>query len=328
MNLSIVIALYNTEKYIEKCIRSVVDDNKCDGYEIEVIVVNDGSTDNGRAIVENLMKAHSCIKLVNKENGGQSTARNIAFKMATGDYIFCLDSDDSIEPGTLKPMLDAVYRDNLDMASFYYKWVAEDGTVLSSRKTIYEDCGVITGAEFINRFTVVGAMWLYFYKTELFRTHNLSLIEGIFHEDEEFVIKIISYAKRIRFVPIEFYVYLQRHNSTINQKSISHKLKLMYDVIRVVEGLNERLSEVDKNSDWLIHKGITKKREQLLVSMAIRLLRQNFSYEQKQQLLHTLKEKNLYPFKIKVSNWKFKLFALLLNRKILFSQFMKLKVSR
>src|SRR5690606_24862994 len=84
MKLSIIIALYNTEKYIEKCIRSIYLNNTLSLNEFEVIVINDGSTDNSQIIVEDLKNDFTNIILINKENGGQSSARNIGFKIAKG----------------------------------------------------------------------------------------------------------------------------------------------------------------------------------------------------------------------------------------------------
>src|SRR5690554_1785104 len=126
MKLTIIIALYNTEQYIEKCIRSVYLNNKLPLSNFEIIVINDGSTDKSQNIVENLQIEYSNIILINKENGGQSSARNRGFKIAKGKYIFCLDSDDFIVAPEMVEALSYCMEKNLDMLPLFYQRYTEN----------------------------------------------------------------------------------------------------------------------------------------------------------------------------------------------------------
>lgn len=103
--LSIVIPAYNADRFIENTLTTIVSEQADD---IEVIVVNDGSVDNTKQIVEKFCKTNSYIKLINQENKGESGARNAGIKAATGDYIYFLDCDDSIMPGTLNHFLETI----------------------------------------------------------------------------------------------------------------------------------------------------------------------------------------------------------------------------
>lgn len=312
MKLSIIVALYNTEKYIEKCIRSIYKNNNLSQESFEVIVVNDGSTDNSAYIVEELQKEFSNIQLINKKNGGQSTARNIGITLSKGDYIFSLDSDDSINAEKLEEMLEICTRLKLDALSFDFQRISESGDLLPRGKVTYvENKGTLTGGEFLNKFTASGTMWQYFYRAEIIKNNKIKLIEGIYHEDEEFVIQFLSYSSRVKYVPIVFYNYLIRADSTINGRNTDHRLKLLNDIIIVIQSLNNRLRNIE--NDTLIYYGILKKKEQLLVSIFLRMRKDRVSRKEINKLIDLLKQQGDYPVKITQSNYRFKTFAVLIN---------------
>lgn len=312
MKLSIIIALYNTDKYIEKCIRSIYDKATLKDEEFEVIVINDGSTDKSQIIVENLMREFSNILLINKENGGQSSARNIGFDLAKGAYIFCLDSDDSIAADRLEEMLSHCSEFDLDILSFNFIRISESNQLLPRGKDNYKPLeSVLTGGEFLNKFTISGTMCRYFYRTALVKRNNLRLIEGIFHEDEEFVVQILSYAKRVKYVAIPFYSYLIRENSTVNNSALPHRIKLLNDIITVAESLNRRLLGLEEEEASL--KGVAKKKEQLLVSVFLRMKKERIPKNEVDIIIERMINKGLYPIKIRYSNYKFKTAAILLN---------------
>src|SRR5690606_38271748 len=230
MKLTIIIALYNTEQYIEKCIRSVYLNNKLPLSNFEIIVINDGSTDKSQNIVENLQIEYSNIILINKENGGQSSARNRGFAIARGEYIFCLDSDDFVEAFVLIEALEYCLKNNLDMFPIFYKRYTESNELLPVRKDNYPIINKpITGGEFPNNFVVSGSMWRYFYKTSIIKENNLYLTEGIYHEDEESIIKFLSYSKRISDSKFLVYNQIIRSAATDNRQNKDHRIKVLND---------------------------------------------------------------------------------------------------
>lgn len=312
MKLSIIIALYNTERYIEKCIRSIYKNSNLSQECFEVIVINDGSTDNSPYIVKKLQKEFLNIRLINKKNGGQSTARNIGFALANGDYIFCLDSDDSINAEKIEEILELCIGLKLDMLSFNFQRISESGKLLPKGKNGYiEERDILTGGEFLNKFTISGAMCQYFYRTEIIRQNNLKLIEGIYHEDEEFVIQFLSYSNRVKYVSMFFYNYLIREDSTINNRNAAHRLKLLNDILVVIQSLDNRLKYMQE--DTLIYSGVLKKKEQLLVSVFLRMKKDKIPRNEVYEMIDLMKKKGLYPINIIQSNYKFKSVSFLLN---------------
>lgn len=313
MDLSIIIALYNTEKYIEKCIQSVLD---CPlAYsEYEIIVINDGSTDSSKLLVEQIISSNpeAPIKLINKENGGQSTARNIGFDIAQGQYIFCLDSDDFVDSSELSKALKFAVENDLDLLPIFLDKYNEDSKQLSIAKDNYEKLNsIINGGEFLNNFVIYGSMCRYFYKKKIIDDNKLRLIEGVFHEDEEFVIKFISYSNRIGYQKHKVYHQIVRGNSTTNNKNLNHRTKLLYDLTEVIIRLCELRNIFDKNS--LQFSGISMKIEQLLLSLFMRMKKDKISKIDKENIVLRLKRENLFPLKFRFSTFKFYIYSIYIN---------------
>lgn len=315
MKLSIVIALYNTELYIEKCIRSIYEGNPLDGKDFEVIVINDGSTDNSKVIVESLLDEYANLKLVNKENGGQSSARNIGFDMAGGTYLFCLDSDDFIDAKALCEALEYCCINELDMLPISYAMYDDKLGRLPDKKDLYPVIDrPISGGEFMDKFVIAGSMWRYIYKLDIMRKYSLKLTEGIFHEDEEFVMKFMSYANKISYQRHQVYNHVVWAGSTVNKKDAGHRRKLLGDLIAVIKNLDAHRTSFDKIS--LTHKGLSKKIEQLCVAVFFRMKSDKLKYEETELYTDALCELGLYPLKTNYLSYKFRIVAALFNVKL------------
>ena len=115
MLISIIITTYNAEKTIERCLESVRLQKKKEKIK-EVLIIDDGSTDSTNEIVEKFVKKDSCFRLIMKENGGVSSARNEGIRQATGEYIIFCDSDDEIKPELCEELLSAIQNKKCDMA--------------------------------------------------------------------------------------------------------------------------------------------------------------------------------------------------------------------
>lgn len=311
MKLSVVIALYNNKQYIAKAIMSVIN-SKLKLYEYEIIVINDGSTDGSELVVEELVDCYPNIILINKENGGQSSARNIGFELARGKYILCLDSDDYINSGLLDSELDLVITNNLDMYAFSF--VRHKGDTV----TIEHACPLLSSAiscdEFLAKFTLHGAMCMYFYKTEIIQNNSLKLIEGVFLEDEEFVLKYILHSNSIMCRQTPLYNYIQNENSSTNNKSLVHRIRLMNDLVVVIRNVSN-LESLKKSKMKQI--GVLKKKEQLITSFFINLFSYNIPLHELQDLLLVMKHNQLYPYKVCANSFKFKLMSLVFNNSFL-----------
>ncbi|MCR8746796.1 glycosyltransferase family 2 protein [Romboutsia lituseburensis] len=212
--ISIIVPVYNVEKYIHECIDSIINQTYSN---IEIILVNDGSTDNSGNICEKYEKKDNRIKVVHKKNGGLSDARNVGIDISNGDYICFIDSDDWINLDMIENLYNLIIRYNADIAQSDYVEVYNKDSM--SKNAIKEDIKFynsndmlecLYGEEYVK--TVV--VWNKMYKKELF--NQIRFPKGKLHEDEFTTYKIIHKANMIIDSNLPLYYYRQRENSIMN----------------------------------------------------------------------------------------------------------------
>lgn len=246
--VSVVIPFYNVEKYIGDCLKSVIAQSLKD---IEIICVNDKSPDNSAEIVKQYQKQDERIILVeNEQNGGLSYARNEGSKVATGKYIYYLDSDDTIQPNALQELYDLAERDNLDVIFFDSVMFFENATLASTMeaddlfcaKEKYEN--VITGREFLTlcyeQSDIREPVWIQFHKRAFLEENKIDFYEGILHEDVLFTYKVLMAAKRLRCINERYHNYRIRENAiTTVQCSERHIVGLMLTYCEIMAHWNQ-----------------------------------------------------------------------------------------
>lgn len=231
--ISIIIPVYNVQSYLRKCLDSIV--NQASTL-IEVICVNDGSTDGSSSILNEYAAKYANIRIINQENQGLSAARNSGIRAAKGDYLFFLDSDDWIEPDTLKTL---VYKQNgEDMVCFNGRRYFEDGKAEVPDSGIKED--LLAGWEYYNKYALVSRKFhfvcvvLRLYKRDFLVENNLFFEEGIYHEDNLFTPLACYYAKAVKVIPDSLYVYRLRLGSI----TCSTNKKHICDIVKVANKLS------------------------------------------------------------------------------------------
>ena len=213
MKISLIIPVYNVEKYVETCLRSCINqDLPKDEYEI--IVVNDGSPDGSLEIVQRIAAEEPNIKVISQENQGLSMARNNGFAQAQGDYVWFIDSDDWIEENCLKEIADKCEAEQLDLLQIQYKLAYEDGRdpVTPNQKTLP---GVLSGVEVTERGGVPDPAPFSVLRSRYLKDNNFSFYPGIYHEDSEVKHRLVYLAEKIAFLGKPVYFYLQRASGSI-----------------------------------------------------------------------------------------------------------------
>lgn len=214
IRLSIIVPFYNVEKYIEKCIRSLYDQD-IPQEEYEVLCVDDCSPDGSMAIVERLQKGYPTLRLlVHTENKRQGGARNTGLREAKGKYVWFVDSDDYIMPNCLKALLDQAERENLDILQFF-------NTVDGVPPQMMIDYGICTGSQYVFdaplderpvfRCCVV---WRCIIRRELLLNNNLWFAENVQYEDDDYAYMMFAKAKRVHLIPLAAYTLRTRRDST------------------------------------------------------------------------------------------------------------------
>lgn len=224
--ISVVVPVYNVEKYVERCIDSIT----AQTYKnIEIIIVDDGSTDNSGHIVDEISLKDQRIKVIHQENGGLSAARNTGIDKATGEYLVFVDSDDYISCKMIEVLFNNLLSFDADISICDYYTLCEENEIGESgdnNVTIYENEDIMYRIYEDDRRTVVA--WNKLYKAELFQSIRYPV--GRLHEDEYVIHRILAKCCRIVFTDMKLYYYLVRNNSIMNNRSY----KLMMDGLDAV----------------------------------------------------------------------------------------------
>ena len=205
--VTIIIPVYNVEKYLNKCVQSVMNQTYSD---LEIILVDDGSPDNCPKMCDNLAKSDSRIKVIHKQNGGLSDARNAGIDVATGEYLMFVDSDDYIAPTMVEKLYTALKTANADISICNFFYVGEmNGDDYSERNTNLPIKNEIITSEFVLKNNKL-------YKKEVFE--NIRFQVGKLHEDEYIFHEIFFNANKIACISDGLYYYVQRKDSIMGNK--------------------------------------------------------------------------------------------------------------
>lgn len=221
MKVSVIVPVYNTEEYLRKCLDSLVNQ---DFSSYEVIIVNDGSTDNSIKVIDEYVRKYDFVKAFSKKNGGLSSARNYGIEKASGKYLTFVDSDDYVEESYLKKLYSIMDKENSDLAVCEFSYIYSDGNIVRSYSNLdYTD-------DILKKYLLTPPMApIRMFKKDLF--NHIKFKEGIYYEDLELCPKLVKYAKKVSFVNESLYNYLIRENSIMHQKEMNSKLEDIYHVL-------------------------------------------------------------------------------------------------
>ncbi|MGV9002305.1 MAG: glycosyltransferase [Candidatus Saccharimonadaceae bacterium] len=226
--ISIIMPVYNVEKYLHRSIKSVIDQTYSD---FELIIVNDGSTDNSEKLINHFVDEDNRIKVINKENGGLSDARNAGLEVALGEYIIFIDSDDYWDSLLLEKTFTYMKESQLDLVIFGFQFdyynqsdqLSQTSSILEGRKifTKYNNTGKIDNTG------LIGYAWNKLYKAELISQNKIRFEKGISYiEDSLFNEKVYKEASRIGFLDEVLYHYSQRRDETLGIKYFANMANL------------------------------------------------------------------------------------------------------
>jgi len=236
MTFSIIIPVYKTEKYINDCIKSILSQSFAD---YECILVDDGSPDNCPSLCDDFSRKDSRIKVIHKENGGPSDARNIGILQAAGKYIVFLDSDDIFNDNdTLKYLHNVIQKHETDLiVNVNITEFTDDGKSSSIYK-FSKDVVLASPNEIIDEFNKSGlyfALCFFVLKREYLINNNLFFKKGILYEDEHWIPRILYKTKEIAVNHYPFYAYrVEREGSTM---STNITLKKIFDLLDIINDL-------------------------------------------------------------------------------------------
>lgn len=216
--ISVIVPVYHVEKYLTKCVDSICSQT----YDnLEIILVDDGGDDMCPSICDEYKKIDSRIKVIHKKNGGLSDARNAGLDIATGQYLYFVDSDDYIDDHTIEFLYASIVANGSDIAVCEYVRVSEDGEKIHEKHVSGDVCCVYSRDEMFHLYEsdelswLIGVAWNKLYKKSVFDTIRYPV--GKIHEDDFVSHRIYSVVDKVTFVFKPLYFYLQRDSSIMGE---------------------------------------------------------------------------------------------------------------
>lgn len=245
LQLSIIVPVYNVEKYIHPCIESIFRQNLDDNC-FEVIIVNDETPDHSMEIIQDIIDQHKNIIVINQENQGLSVARNVGMATAKGQYILMIDSDDLLIENSLKPLLELALGSQTDVviADFYEMTNAEiNSTIIDLPNFADIKIEKKTGEQMFFDFLRIHnyTVWRSLYRNEFLRKHKITFYPGIYCQDKPFTHEIYLKAKTCIRASWPIYIY-RRHPQGI---SYAMSEKLAKDCCKVIKIMWDMASNMD-----------------------------------------------------------------------------------
>lgn len=304
--VSIIVPVYNVEKYIEKCLNSLVNQTLKD---IEIIIVNDGSTDNSKSIIDKYFsKYNNLIKIVEEKNQGLSGARNNGLKVATSNYVMFVDSDDYVESNMVAEMYNEILNQKADVVICGINVVDQNEKLISQTfPNKYEKYDFITQMIFGNLSACNKII-----KRNILNDNSLLFRNNVWYEDIDFSFKLFLKAKKMCILPKNLYNYLYRQGSIMNSKNVQKNLDLISAFDEIIK-YSKQCGYYDKYYKEIEFLAINH----LYISCIVRILTNNSSdKKEKDKILDEIFKYMNTNFKNYTKNKYLKILPL--NRKLIF----------
>ena len=313
--ISVIVPVYNVEKWLNMCIDSIL----AQSYKnLEIILVNDGSTDKSKDICDQYLKEDNRVKVFDILNSGQSVARNIGLKEAKGDYILFIDSDDYIsDKAIIEKFINILDSNNYDFIYTSYcrfedgneEKITEILPINLTNNEIKNKEGKDILVDLLNKNSFHHAPYLKVCRKEFILNNKLFFREGYYHEDAEWTFKVFYYAKKIFIYDKPWYMRRMRENSTITSRNESAICKKLCDRLIIADDLikffkKENASKVIINDLVRMYWGdilcVAKLSDKQLINMCSQIIDKT----RKNLLIVKDKKYNLFSIVIKIFGFK------------------------
>lgn len=293
MKLSIVVNMYNTAKYMPRCLETLLEQD-IPQTEYEIILVDDCSPDNSLEVAKEYVAQYKNVRVCTHEkNKGLAAARNTGIDAAKGQYLSFVDPDDYIEKNSLAALLKQMDDEQLDMLRFNYQKVDEEyRNVPDSEIEARFDYtpSLMTGMEYLAHRLGVGCyVWAYIYRLDFIKQTGIRFFEGCFFDDTPWLPRVLQKAKRVNVNPVRHQYYMQRTGSMVhshNNQAAMRRADTQMQLIDIL--LDEKKEAPEETYGWfdmmLAHSAVS-----LLTSVACVDFRLSIDYYKR------LKEKGIYP---------------------------------
>jgi glycosyltransferase involved in cell wall biosynthesis len=297
MKLSIIIPVYNVEKFLPTCLESLLAQD-IDINDYEILIINDGSKDNSLTVANVYRDKYSHIKVYTKENNGVGSARNKGIEIAKGKYIYFIDPDDYLISNTLNELINSIELNNLDILTFSSIQVLksqlnEDRKIRNAKISKIQD-----GKDYITSYKYKNEVWWYFIKRDFLLNSHIKFIEDRWMEDAIFTAKLFLEANAMANLPLDAHRHFLVKGSAMRNKEPKHYLKVIDDkrnAAIVFETIIEDLKKKNINAKCV--KRLTVRQQSFVFFMMVRMLKSTISLKQIRLIIDDLSKTGAYPLK-------------------------------
>jgi len=262
--ISIIVPIYNVEKYLRDCIESIENQTY---QEIEILLINDGSTDSSLEICKEYARKNNKIKIINKKNGGLSDARNVGLEHAKGKYIMFVDSDDYLAPNSCEVLYNAIKDTDFQFITGNFAFTNNDG--IPWKKPMFSEKfdNIILGIEDYKKafYLVNSTVWNKIFRKEFIDNHGLKFEVGLLAEDAVFTTLAFLKTKKTCYIKDIVYYYRQREikkgNTSISFncsvdyfKKVNQAYKIIYKNFKKYNQINFYRYYYAKNTAYILYK--------------------------------------------------------------------------
>ena len=306
--LSFIIPLYNSAKWLEKCLYSVLNQDIPES-QMEIICVNDGSLDNSAELVREIGNTHPSIIVIDQPNQGPSGARNTGMKAATGKYLCFVDPDDFVEPNVYGQLVQQMEDEQLDMLRFNYQIVDENYNHVEKRafeKAFDYSPKLMSGAEFLaTRLDIACNIWRYMYRREIITKNEIWCFTGDYYDDTPWLPLVLLKAERMNVCDTVVYDYLERSDSLVKTKNPVMQQRQADGVILLLQYLENELKQIangklEIGNEW--RDGVIEWYRSIESHMVVSLLAMiaSYKYDQRDEYVRKLRDLNVFPLSLRV----------------------------
>ncbi len=319
--LSIIVAIYNVEAYLERCVSSLVkQDLPPEDYEI--LLVNDGSTDKSLEIAQRFEKEYSNVTVYSKENGGLSSVRNFGIDHAQGRYIMHVDGDDFLEENVIRKVVETAEENELDLCFF-------DSQTYPNVRRInnfgqFKKYKVFAGEKLLLSGMKVSSTWCAIYLHSFIKNLNIKFYGRISHQDVEYNYRLYPFAKRVMFTDFLVYNYFIEGESISRTNNVEKKKKNQLDNLIIVRNVKQFANQ--GNCSEAIKDFLIRKMNSTEVAFLLSFLKRNnvFGYQFAKEFVKEAQSLSVYPIRGKTYSWKTTILLPFLNIKWLYLGLAKL----
>lgn len=242
---SFIVPVYNTEKYLKKCLDSLVNQTYKD---FEIIVVNDGSTDKSSSIISKYQKKYKNIIIIDKENEGLSMARNRGVQKSSGKYIIFVDSDDYVSNKLLEEIDKKI--DDSDILRFQIATEDEEYTKINEyHEEGFESMCGYDAFKYLSSYHFVEPAWCYVIRKNYYIENKFSFKKGVYHEDFGLIPYVIYKARKVKSIDFIGYYYIQRNGSIMNNNDYKKTVKKAFDMIEQYKAMRLFAKNINRKNN-------------------------------------------------------------------------------